>query len=658
MDDRTDRDDYYSRAGFGELFQEVLARRLSRRAALRSGAVASALLVGAPLAGHLGSVQAAPPGAPSGQVDGALRFTPIGLNTSDEISVARGYRADVLIRWGDPVLPNAPRFNPERQSPEAQAMQFGYNCDFVSFLPLPLGSKSAHHGLLWVNHEYTNPELMFAGFEKDNPTRQQMEIELAAHGASIVEIQRDANGSWSAGMGSNFNRRLTATSPMALSGPALGHEWLKTSADPSGGRVAGMLNNCGGGITPWGTVLTAEENFHQYFGNLSGLPDEDPRKAVHQRYRVGVPGDRIRLWERLEPRFDLAREPNEPFRFGWIVEVDPYDPNSTPRKRTALGRFLHEAATVVVTPSGRVAVYTGDDERFEYAYKFVSSGTYNPNDRQANMSLLDEGTLHVARLNDDGTGQWLPLVWGQGPLTPANGFASRADVLLKTRYASDLLGATRMDRPEDIETNPATGKVYLVMTNNNQRGAEGRAPTNAANPRADNRWGHILELTEAGNDHAATTFDWNVFMLCGEATDESTYFAGYPRGQITAIAAPDNIAFDNAGNLWIATDGQPNAIKFNDGIYAVPTSGPERGYVRQFLSGVKGCETASLAFNPDDTALFVSIQHPGEAPGAAPPMGEPGTVENPISVWPDGTNVPRPSVVVVWGLAGTRIGAA
>ncbi len=393
--------------------------------------------------------------------------------------------------------------------------------------------------------------------------------------------------------------------------------------------------------------MTAEENFHQYFSNVSNLPDTDPRKAVHTRYRLPA-ADSERHWEQVYDRFDVSKEPNEPFRYGYIVEIDPYNPNSAARKHTALGRFLHEAATTVIAPNGKAVVYSGDDERFESVYKFVSAGTYDPNNRAANMNLLTEGTLYVARFNEDGTGQWLPLVYGEGPLTEANGFTSQADVLIKTRLAAELVGATKMDRPEDIETNPVNGKLYMAMTNNNLRGQEGRPAPDRANPRADNRWGHIIEATESNNDASATTFMWDIFMLCGENTNESTYFAGYPREQVSSISAPDNITFDAAGNLWIATDGQPSAIKANDGIYAVPTSGPERGFVRQFMSGVLGAEMASLAFNPDSTAIFVSVQHPGEG----------GTLEAPVSWWPDGGQPPRPSVVVAWSETGKLIGEA
>lgn len=633
----------------GDLFQDILARRLSRRGILKGGAAVAALVATAPVLSSSAQAQSgATPASVRAQAN-RLTFNPVPLSTADEIVTAPGFKSKVLLRWGDPILPGGAAFNPSVVSAAAQNAQFGYNCDFLTFMPLPQGSSSPHHGLLWVNHEYTNPELMFVGYDRKNPqpTREMVDVELAAHGGSIVEIMRTGSGEWEANVSSSLNRRITVGTPITFTGPAAGHEWLKTSEEPSGTVVTGMMNNCGGGVTPWGTVLTAEENFHQYFANVGNLPDSDPRKAIHTRYRLPA-AESERRWEQHYDRFDVSKEPNEPFRFGYIVEIDPYDPNSAPRKHTALGRFLHEAATVVVAPNGQVVVYSGDDERFEFVYKFVSSGKFNPNDRAANMNLLTEGTLYVAKFNDDGTGQWLPLVYGQGPLTESNGFTSQADVILRTRFAATALGATRMDRPEDIETNPVNGKLYMAMTNNNLRGQEGRAAPDAANPRADNRWGHIIEAAEANNDATATMFGWNIFMLCGENTNESAYFAGYPKEQVSSIAAPDNIAFDTAGNLWISTDGQPSAIKANDGIYVVPVDGPQRGFVRQFMSGVVGAEMASLAFNPDSTALFVSVQHPGEG----------GTLEAPTSTWPDAGQPPRPSIVVAWSESGKVIGEA
>ena len=681
IDYEGDKSRIYSGAGRGEVFADIVERRLNRRGLIQAAVAGSAVVIAgvAPIrvdaqSATPGATPVATPGATpgatpvAGEPMGGLTFGAISLTTGDETTVAAGYTATPLLRWGDPLFPDAPAFDPVNQTVAAQMRQFGYNCDWTAFIPLPFGSDNSDHGLFVVNHEYTNPELMFPGYmvpnpdfatpvaegEEDSPpafvpsvTRDLVDIQLAAHGLSIVEIQRNAQGIWETVLDSQYNRRITATTEMEISGPAAGADLMKTDEDPTGTRVIGTLNNCAGGLTPWGTIISGEENFQQYFANLSLLPEESPVRLIHERY--GLPEDNSeRLWENFIERFDLSKAENEPFRFGWGVEIDPFDPTSTPKKRTAMGRNKHEGHTSFVSPSGRVAIYTGDDERFDYAYKFVTAGSYNPDDREANLDLLDEGTLYVARFNDDGSGDWLPLVFGEGPLTTANGFPSQAAVLINTRGAADLLGATKMDRPEDFETNPVNKKVYLVLTNNTQRGVESGDPANDANPRPENKFGHIIELTEADDDAAATTFTWDIFMLCGRPDDPSTYFSSFPREKVSAIACPDNIAFDDAGNLWISTDGQPGTLEANDGMFAVPVAGPDRGYVQQFFSGVTGGEVSGPTFTGDSSALFVSVQHPGEG----------GTFENQISHWPDGGDMPpRPTVVVIQAdTPGTPVG--
>ena len=563
-----------SDAGCGDRFADVMERRISRRGLLGGGAAASALVVGGATALRQEGAAAAPTLRPLG-------FGALPPTSEDAFQVAGGHRSEVLLRWGDPVVPGAPAFDPNNQRPEAQAMQFGYNADFIGFLPFELDPNRA---LLCVNHEYTNSELMFSGYDEANPTPEQNAIEMAAHGMSIVEIQR-IDGRWRVVPDSEYNRRITASTEMALSGPAAGSELTKTHEDPSGRKVYGMLNNCAGGKTPWGTVLTAEENFHQYFANGEIVADGATRADLD---RYGIDGGSAWGWEQLHDRYDCTKEPFEANRFGWVVEVDPFNPGSTPQKRTALGRFRHEGAALTVSRPGNVVLYSGDDAYFEYIYKFVSAQGFRPDDLDHNRALLDDGTLYVARLNDDGSGEWLPLVHGQGPLTGENGFRSQADVMVRTRQAADLLGATKMDRPEDAEANPVTGKVYVALTKNPRRGSEGNPGPDAANPRPDNKWGHVIEITERDGDHTATTFLWEVFLLCGDPADESTYYAGYPKDQVSAIAAPDNVTFDLDGNLWIATDGQPSSLQINDSLYAVPTEGEARGAARRFLSVVEG----------------------------------------------------------------------
>lgn len=617
----------------GEPFAAVLERRLSRRGVLGSalGLTAGFLLGGASRSA------AAPRPAP-------LAFKPIPPGTGERIDVPDGYVSQLLLRWGDPVLPGAPAFIPERQTGASQALQFGYNCDFVGFLPLPYGRVRSDHGLLVVNHEYTNPEIMFPNYNPKAPTREQVDVMMAAHGLSVVEIQLRER-EWQTVLSNRYNRRITANTPCEITGPARGHALMKTPDDPAGTRVLGTIMNCSGGKTPWGTVLSGEENFHQYFANVDALADSDPRKRDYLRYGIAR-AESEKRWELHEPRFDIARHPNEPNRFGWVLEVDPYDPRYTPRKRTAMGRIKHEAATFAITRDGRVSIYSGDDERFEYVFKFISRDRFNPADRGANRDLLDEGTLFVARFNDDGSGDWLPLVHGQGPLTAANGFADQGEVVINARRAADLLGATKMDRPEDIETNPVNGKVYMVMTNNDLRGMAGRGGPDRPNPRSGNLHGHIIEVTEDGDDYGATRFKWDMFLLCGDPEDPSTYFAGFPKEQVSAISCPDNIAFDRAGNLWIATDGAEKALKRNDGLFAVPVSGEDRGHLRQFMSTVTGSEVCGPEFTPDNSTLFLAIQHPGEG----------GTYEKPISRWPDDVTPPRPTVIAIRKQSGGAVG--
>jgi uncharacterized protein len=617
----------------GETFEEVLSRRIARRSFLKSSLAAAPVAVLAPALLNQ-KAQAATPDK--------LIFQPVPLGTQDTITLPAGYSSQVLLRWGDPLFTDSPAFDLANQSAAAQKKQFGYNNDFLCYVPLESGGrKDSRRGLLFVNHEYTNPELMFQGYSADRVTKNQVDIELAAHGNSVVEIVYK-NGQWQVATRSRYNRRITAETRMEITGAAAGHDWLKTSYDQAGSFAYGTLNNCGGGLTPWGTILTCEENFNQYFGNLNALAATDPRKAIHTRY--GLPTNASeRRWEQFYSRFDVAKEPNEPFKFGWVVEIDPFDPTSTPKKRTALGRTKHEAATSVISKNGLAVIYTGDDERFDYLYKFVSRRPVDRFNREANLNLLDDGTLYVAKFKDNGTGEWLPMVGGQGAL--ANW--SQEEILLNTRGAGDAIGATRMDRPEDVEVNPVNGKVYGVFTNNTQRGTSGRPATDAANPRATNRHGHIIEMSEDRNDAAAETFTWNIFMLCGDPATSETYFAGFDKSKVTMISSPDNITFDKQGNLWIATDGQPGTIQRNDSIFVVPVDGEERGYLRPFLSSVTGCETASLELTPNNETLFVSIQHPGEG----------STFDNPSSRFPDGSGTPRPSVLAITKTGSGVIGS-
>jgi uncharacterized protein len=476
-------------------------------------------------------------------------------------------------------------------------------------------------------------------------TKALVDIEMAAHGGSVVEIRRAAGG-WRAVTGSKFNRRITAETPMILTGPAAGDTCLRTSADPSGKEVRGTINNCAGGVTPWGTWLTCEENFNFYFWGK--LADGHRETANHTRYGVNKPAY---AWGKFHERFDLAKEPNEPNRFGWVVEIDPFDPAFVPRKRTALGRLKHEGAAGIVSRDGHYVVYLGDDERFDYVYKFVSGGKVDAGNRAANLDLLDSGALYVARFNPDGSGTWLPLTHGSGPLIDANGFRSQADVLIEARHAADLLGATKMDRPEDIEANPKTDRVYVILTNNIRRNPD---QVDAANPRAKNAFGHIIELAPEGRDHAAASFKWEILVKCG---DPSIAAVGATFSSETSkngwFGMPDNCAIDGQGRLWIATDGNSGkATGRADGLWAMETEGALRGTSKHFLRVPVGAELCGPFFTPDDSTLFVAVQHPGEADD-----GPATSFEKPSTRWPDfkDSMPPRPSVLAVTKSGGGRI---
>ena len=643
---------------------EIIAARFSRRGFLRgSMAVAAISATVSPIA-----LLSASDAQAQGRVEGSVfDFSELTAGVDADHHVAQGYDADVLMRWGDKVFADAPDFDPQNQSEAAQERQFGYNNDFVGFIPL---DGADDRGLLVVNHEYTNDHLMFPGIvtirdveetaEDGTVTTTQeiavseadearVNIEMAAHGGTVIEI-RKVDGKWQPVLDSTQNRRITAKTEMEITGPAAGHARMQTVADPTGRRVLGTINNCAGGVTPWGTWIMAEENFHGYF---TGTLTEGHAEAANYE-RLGVP-DSTYAWGQFHDRFDVSKDPNEPNRFGWIVEVDVMDPASTPRKRTALGRFKHEGAESVVAKDGRVVFYLGDDERFDYVYKFVTAGRYDPDDRAANMDLLDEGTLYVARFDADGRIEWMPLVQGEGPLTPENGFESQADVLIETRRAADLLGATPMDRPEDIQPNPATGRAYVMLTNNTRR-----ERANAANPRVDNAFGHIIEIIEADGDFTATTGTWEILVKCG---DPSIAEVGATFSTETTadgwFGMPDNCAIDTDGRLWVSTDGNSMAdTGRTDGLWAVDTDGAARGTSRLFYRVPVGAELCGPCMTEDMTTFFVAVQHPADGGDDWEGHGRPSYYEDLSTRWPDFDDAMpvRPAVVAITRQGGGRIG--
>lgn len=628
---------------------EIIGKRFSRRGFLQGSLAVSAI------ASTVGPVALMSADKARAAGSSAFSFTEVEAGVDATHHVAEGYDADVLLRWGDALFADSPAFDPMAQTSAAQERQFGYNNDYVGFIPL---EGSSEHGLLVVNHEYTNPHLMFPGLvtivdgkvKQGALSKDQVDVEMAAHGGTVVEI-RKVNGKWQVVPEGKLNRRITANTEMQLTGPVAGHDRVKTNADATGRKVFGTLNNCAGGVTPWGTYIMAEENFHGYFSGE--LPAGHAEAGNYERY--GVPEGGYE-WANFYDRFDLAKEPNEPNRFGWIVEVDVMDPTSVPKKRTALGRTKHEGAESIVAANGKVVFYLGDDERFDYVYKFVTDGSYNPDDRAANMDLLDAGTLYVAKFNEDGTMAWLPLVHGQGPLTTENGFTSQADVLIGTRRAGDLLGATKMDRPEDVQPNGVNGKVYVMLTNNTKRKAD---QVDAANPRAENAFGHIIEIEEDNGDFTATSGKWEVLLKCG---DPSVAEVGATFSTATTkngwFGMPDNCAVDAAGRLWVSTDGNSNkATGRTDGLWAVDTEGDARATSKLFFRVPVGAEMCGPLFTPDDETAFVAVQHPGDGGEDWDGHGRPSYYEDLSTRWPDfKDDMPvRPAVVAITKIGGGKI---
>jgi uncharacterized protein len=579
----------------------------------------------------------------------ALSFKPIPIGASDALTVPEGYRAKAIAPWGEPigVAGNMPAFRIDGSNSAAdQAVQMGMHHDGLHFYSLD-GSK---RGLLVMNHEYVDDGLLHVGGLKEW-TAEKVRKSQAAHGISVIEVQDDGKD-WQMVRPSRFARRITANTPFTIGGPCRGHAMMRTAADPRGETILGTINNCASGKTPWGTYLSGEENFSFYFNNVN---EQDP----HQR-RWGLRKEAFFGWPAHDSRFDISKTPNEPNRFGWVVEVDPMDPSSTPVKRTALGRAAHEGAWVAVTKDGRAVVYSGEDARNEYIYKFVSRDAIKPaagglSQAQANRELLDHGTLYVARFDASGKGQWLPLVHGQGPLTAANGFADQGEVCIKARQASDALGATKMDRPEWLAIDPKSGWVYCTLTNNSSRGAANQPTADAANPRNANAHGHIIRWKEAGDfDHSG--FEWNHLLLAGDPAAARAEARGNLKGDL--FGCPDGIAFDPAGRLWIQTDMHASQMYkgefINLGNNQMLAHDAATGRNLRFLTGPTNSEVTGATWTPDGKTLFVNIQHPGETAGDRSDPAEP----NKFSNWPDYTlgGRPRSSTVMIRKIDGGVIG--
>ncbi|MBW4683866.1 MAG: PhoX family phosphatase [Komarekiella atlantica HA4396-MV6] len=683
------------------------------------------------ISGFLQSVEATP--IPEGTGFGGIGFKSIppnlnnpatGLLEKDLVSVPAGYKAEVLIAWGDPIMPGAPDWlSNASQNAAAQEKQFGMHADGMYYFPLPqerfIGqtlsslrrsarsflNQPLNRGLLCVNHEYTQEEILHpdgltftpatettpeSGIPGSQVTIEKVRKSQAAHGVSVVEIFKNGN-KWSFNRNSSYGRRITGNTEIRVSGPAAGSALLKSkkfSITPNGsvdsgtlndGHTAyGTLNNCANGHTPWGTYLTCEENWNGYFANptedVVSIPGIEKSEilAGQNRYGVSTSGFGYR-WHEVDPRFDASTNPLEPHLFGWVVEIDPYHPQSKPVKRTALGRFKHESAQYVVDDNYYVAFYMGDDERNEYIYKFVCAKPLNPQNRDANRDLLDNGILYVAKFKDNGTGEWLPLVYGQRGLTPENGFRSQAEVLVKTRQAADRVGATMMDRPEWTAVRPRIGgfkeiEVYCTLTNNSRRGTEpvssnnpdgttgaatARPPVDAANPRPDNRYGHIIRWREDGRSVKATTFRWDIFVECGDKLDPDANHVGNIKGD--DFGAPDGLWFDDFGRLWIQTDQAGDGLGdwINIGSNVMMCADPNTKQIRRFLTSPTNCEVTGVVTTPDGKAMFINIQHPGDGSQPSNPTE--------FSNWPNSQGYgpsgrPRSSTVVITRNDGGIIG--
>lgn len=651
-------DDIPTNPNLDRTIGDVINARYGRRDVLRGmlGVSATTVLFGT-------SALIAPRAAQAASASRYV-FNELTWGNDERHHIADGYDADVLLRWGDPITADAPEFDVMNQTAEAQLKQFGYNNDYVGFWPL---NDDATRGVLCVNHEYTNEEVMFPGLGRqdrvafEGMTKELVDIEMAAHGGTVVEIAKDDAGKWSLVRDSALNRRISPLNTvMTLSGPAAGHDRLKTSADPTGTTVIGTINNCAGGMTPWGTYLMAEENFHGYFWtdvlDGEGNPDVSAQPEAISMRRYGVPG-RWYNWGQHHDRFNIDKEPNESNRFGYIVEVDPFNPDAPPVKHTALGRFRHEGAETTISSDGRLVIYSGDDNRFDYQYKWVSAQVVTEENAVFGSSLLSEGTLYVARFNEDGTIDWLALVHGEGPLTAENGFNSQADIAIDTRLAADLLGATPMDRPEDAQPR-GDGTAYIMLTNNSRRTED---QVDAANPRADSRFGHIIEIKEDGGNHAATKGTWSILVLCGDPAIAEVGAKWNPETSENGwFGSPDNCAIDADGRLWISTDqgtGWGRTGK-SDGLYSLETEGELRGHSKLFFRCPVGGELCGPYFTPDSETLFLAVQHPG-TDGTKDLKGfeRDSTFEDPATRWPDFDPAmpPRPSVVVVTKQGGGKI---
>ena len=640
-------------SGSGQLFDDVVSTRSSRRAVLKG-------TMGASFASFFGG-KTALRSAQARSRSALLGFPSIPISRADTVTVPPEYTWHVVNAWGDPIVAGGSEFRHDAdQSAADQAMQAGMHHDGMHFFPLPRGSDSSGHGLLAVNFEYTDDGLLHKD-GMDHWSAEKVQKSKNAHGIGIMEVRLDG-GNWRVVRDSAYGRRITADTPFFIKGPAAGHPLMRTRFDPTGRMALGTWNNCAHGVTPWGTYLSCEENVTPYFiaksGNVSRLLD---------RYGVDAKTWGFR-WHEFDPRFDADQHPNEPNRHGWVVEVDPFDPTRPPVKHTAMGRMAHENAALSAAPDGRVVYYMGDDDfrsRFEHIYKFVSARPYVPGGGyERNQDVLDHGTLYAARFDADGTGEWVELTQGKNGLTPGAGFSSQAEVVIDARTAGDVVGATYMDRPEWVAVHPVTKEVFCALSNNTSRGRG--APlgkqevlgADAANPRAPNLMGHVIRWREADGDPASTRFEWDVLVQAGDPEHKDPLKRGTAD---LAFAQPDGLHVDRRGVLWIQTDSSAQNMASADweniGNNQMLAADPSTGEIRRFLVGPRGCEVTGVIGTPDLRTLFVNVQHPGEMPEPHPPRNDPRKPEA-VSSWPNGDagGRPRSATIAIRRMDGGIVG--
>ena len=600
-------------------FDRVVEAAISRRGllggvlAFGSGAMAFGL-------GTMGSA-----GSARGQA-ATFPFQPIDIATDFDIHLPEGYRWKPLVRWGQALFSEAEgAWSPESGVPVAMSDKvFGENTDGMELFVID-GKE-----VIAVNSEYVNPKINLPAASEGVPqTADEVTLLKNMQGVTVMEVADSGNG-YEVVVDSPFNRRITHETPMTMDGAAAGADLVRTKADPEGMSPKGTTNNCGAGKTLWGTYLTCEENFNGLFGATGEMPQGEG----YGRYGIG--GESQYAYEKFDPRFDISSEPNEPHRHGWITEIDPADPSSTPVKHTALGRFKHENAEMVQAADGRIVVYMGDDERGEFIYRYVSNRTWA--EGQPTNGLLSDGTLYVAKFNDDQTGEWLAL-------TPETTGMAPAEMLVFARMAGSKVGATTMDRPEWIACHPQRAEAYCSLTNNSNRGIKANAggdatPVGGPNPREANEYGQIVRWRPEGEDHGATAFTWDLYVMAGNPAVHSDAYAGSPNiNQGNMFNSPDGMAFDTTGLLWIQTDGDDS----NQGDFAgqgnnqMLIGNADTGEIARFLTAPNGAEVTGLCWSADRRVAFVGIQHPGGS-------------------WPDGEGKPRSSVIAVWREDGATIG--